>query len=1625
MNYSGRLGSTGTLLLLLSLFLTGCNISAKLQDLLSSEPVQAELKISDIDPYIIVNAGNVSAKLISGTCGNNETSLQIKLDSTVVASTTCDNNQWSVTYDFSAVPDSSALILEVQETLTTGETRTESATILKDTVLPQLSNLNNIIIPAEPQSAAWSCLDPADLCQFRYLDSTSPAFVFITENFTATNNTTLATPGIRYLYVQAADKAQNLSAPQQVQIYVGTPQIFIGTLIKSTTLNGVEDLNILAPASLPEMALFNNQTCTGTPSWVSTATFIDNWNLDAGAQGGTAYVSVKFRTATLDESPCYHDSIQWPTYTTHTMCTNTTSSLSRGRIVDSGGLAGVYQNDELCTLDLTLTGPAKFYIDLLDTENGYDFVRIYDNGTEVFSESGVVTPMLVNTTSSTVRVEFESDGSVTDNGFDIRWEATGADPAPAPIMTLNGGDPIAVSATVSVALSAPSPMSQTYLTEDPSCSAGGAWASFSATTNWTFSDATSGPKELYVKFRDAFNSETFCSVATVTLEVPEIFIDYPATSDQIGNSLELGGYCSVPNKQVQLSGTLSATTTCTVDQEWYYTLDTSNLANSSTVNVTATLKDNDITLASDSKTFTITRTLSIQSPANGAIIGPSTQFSGSCNVNGATINITSPVTTSTTCSGGTWSSAISVPGADGAAITLTAQLMQNAIVQETKTASYTLSTTPPTIQITGAPSGVSVLNSVSVNFGGATVSAFRYKVGNSVDCSSLSGYTAEAAAPASRTLDLSGASNGDITVCAIGKSSVNGLWQDFAAATSVSWTKDSEVVASITSKNISINEGTTNNAVTFTLSGTKTYDVKVYYNYFGDQIYMVDHNLAPGFVTIPAGSLSASISYDTFDNGLTENDRNLRVFISHTDQAAVRIGTSSLVYHLIKDDDAVFTTATKIVSARYNQCAIYSDGRMFCWGDNYNGQLGVGHKNRVGTKVEPLAGFTVLDVSITDQYACAVTTAKKIKCWGYNYYGQLGNGNTTEQTSPVDVDSGENYVKISTGAQGACALTELGKVKCWGRNNSGNVGDGTTTDRYSPVLIDGTVNYTSIHRKSSTTCGITDTQELKCWGGNNQQQIIPGSTTNVLSPTVVDAGTSYLSVAGGATLCGVTTGQKLKCWGWNGNSVVGAMTGTNPVVTRTTIDAATDYLSVSDESGYRCAITAANDLKCWGEVRGTVSSEQTTILNTPTLVNDGIKYSQIAAASYGACGISTDGQIVCMGDNYNNWFEPLPLFDMATLDPNTTIAHYGVGSAGACAIKSNGQAVCVGSYAGSGYTVSTPAVVDNGSDFTGGKASPSNNGSCVINGSGRMMCAGANGFGAVGNESMDSSVQYMSMVAPSVSFAMTARETFYCGYGLSTAGKLYAWGAESNCPSRTPTMVDAGTSYRTDSLVVASSLACAITTGDQIKCYGYDDGKGHLGGVSRTTPTVLDGGTLYKSIAVSYAHICGLTSADKLKCWGANNQGKVGNGTTTNTSVPYTVDSTENFTKLSVGTNAVCAITSGQVLKCWGYWGDYTGNMTVTSPTVVNGSETYLDIQVGSNSALGLTTSGKLHYWPSARFDQAPLAIASSQNFTSIKGHGEGNTYCAMNASGHLWCSKNRWDGNFVSTPRYMPYRRQ
>lgn len=90
---------------------------------------------------------------------------------------------------------------------------------------------------------------------------------------------------------------------------------------------------------------------------------------------------------------------------------------------------------------------------------------------------------------------------------------------------------------------------------------------------------------------------------------------------------------------------------------------------------------------------------------------------------------------------------------------------------------------------------------------------------------------------------------------------------------------------------------------------------------------------------------------------------------------------------------------------RYRWCATTATGKLYCWGFNESGQAGDGTQNYVfdAIQVEGLPE-RVAQVKTTPNTTCALLTNGKIYCWGGNYTGQLGNGQIKGKTfTPVEV----------------------------------------------------------------------------------------------------------------------------------------------------------------------------------------------------------------------------------------------------------------------------------------------------------------------------------------------------------------------------------------------------------------------------------------------------------------------------------------------------------------------------------------------------------------------------------------------------------------------------------------------
>ena len=218
-------------------------------------------------------------------------------------------------------------------------------------------------------------------------------------------------------------------------------------------------------------------------------------------------------------------------------------------------------------------------------------------------------------------------------------------------------------------------------------------------------------------------------------------------------------------------------------------------------------------------------------------------------------------------------------------------------------------------------------------------------------------------------------------------------------------------------------------------------------------------------------------------------------------------------------------------------CALTDGGAAHCWGFNLNGQLGDGSLASRATPAAVSAGLTFATLSVGGSYTCGVTTAQIAHCWGWNAEGQLGDGSGTDQTGPVAVAGGLAFVQVSAGNFHTCGVTTTGQAYCWGRNGDGQLGNGTSADTTMPALVGGGLTFVSISAGSNHTCGVTDTQEARCWGSNSFGQLgIKSTEGRVRDPTVVFGGRSFRSVSAGALYsCGLTTSDAAFCWGFNNN----------------------------------------------------------------------------------------------------------------------------------------------------------------------------------------------------------------------------------------------------------------------------------------------------------------------------------------------------------------------------------------------------------------------------------------------------------------------------------------------------------
>lgn len=137
-----------------------------------------------------------------------------------------------------------------------------------------------------------------------------------------------------------------------------------------------------------------------------------------------------------------------------------------------------------------------------------------------------------------------------------------------------------------------------------------------------------------------------------------------------------------------------------------------------------------------------------------------------------------------------------------------------------------------------------------------------------------------------------------------------------------------------------------------------------------------------------------------------------------------------------------------------------------------------GEKNDAATQHAKLQ----LQLSASGSHACALRKAG-LYCWGDNFFGQLGNESLDDSEAAVEaVAAGSDIVEVVTNTGRTCVRRKSGEVGCWGANEWGQIGDGTRTNALHAVPVQGIDDAIGLAVDVRATCVLRKNRSVACWG---------------------------------------------------------------------------------------------------------------------------------------------------------------------------------------------------------------------------------------------------------------------------------------------------------------------------------------------------------------------------------------------------------------------------------------------------------------------------------------------------------------------------------------------------------------
>ncbi len=331
-------------------------------------------------------------------------------------------------------------------------------------------------------------------------------------------------------------------------------------------------------------------------------------------------------------------------------------------------------------------------------------------------------------------------------------------------------------------------------------------------------------------------------------------------------------------------------------------------------------------------------------------------------------------------------------------------------------------------------------------------------------------------------------------------------------------------------------------------------------------------------------------------------------------------------------------------------------------------------------------------------------------------------------------------------------------------------------------------------------------------------------------------------------------------------------------------------VAVAASGQHSCAALTDGTTWCWGSnFNGSLGTAVPVEQSLVPVLSGLVGVTAMSGGVRNMCGIK-DGQVWCWGDgeygalgNNDNAISSTPV-RAGSLEGVTSLSgdgeYYCAVAQGEVWCWGNGTYWTLGGSPPTGGESPVPVNLIGLTDAT--EVATADRYACALRSAGSVTCWGDNEQASVPGSNTPSTL----LNANVQSISASARSSHTC---LTRFDQVYCWGSAHSSGATTvvtsPTQVQG--LGKVDAIAVGGRHTCALVTGEGVYCWGEPPGNGRT--TVSNTPILIPGTQDAQQMSAGFQHTCALLEGGSVACWGENGDGRLGNGTTVDSTKAETV----------------------------------------------------------------------------------------------------------------------------------------